>query len=1099
MASNHVHLDNFHTQQAGSRNSDSNTPQLYSNTQDLAGYTNFYGDAPYTVSYNLPDSQPAAAHGHTNVQLHSWQQQQHQQPHQQPPGQQQHYSQNAINPAFNNQALYGRSFSNSPVPYREGIANDARRGFAQPTVDPSLVSGSAHTNYGLPISSYSQLPPHGSIAPSVLQAHNTYASSASTPPVAYQQPINGVQPYQLSSGSSHGQGVNGVQLRTDFDKPPRAKVHGMFLIIDDKELEKATGTVSLDEFVHIGNEPVELNVTRTTIPQYVPRKSRKELKLLASGNKSLLDRITRRPAKQSKSSNARVRISPHSSALSRKSTGSPIELSDASDSSSDGSYDDSSDDEETSPLPGTRPSGALDSVRYDTIKAVWLSRRDGAQAERIRTALGDYWDLIRTIKDRWKKDSDAVKEAEEKKRLGEIDLLKDRVQIQRGMLEMALRSALENGHPEVIRLLGQNKAFLFVCYSFLAERVKEKDYTSSLGNTIIEMLTSTTSLSIEMMEETKLAKALTLFARKGDDRMKAKIKTIEENAANVSKQKVKASTPISDQTSGSKDAIPKLKPEQLKRINVDAAYSTKRRAEGDGGQPAKRILSGSGMSTASGAVASTAKSAQKRQLSSAATVEKATSYAISATMGKPKVVAKSSPTYVLQSASKKPSVSTIAKKSQPMSVTSKKPTTTAPQKPAFSFSDTMANLLKPKDSEPTTKQEDKRPPETAEEKAKRLRKEERRKLRVTWKPDAALCSIKYFEHDPDEDFGHDASMVRNAGSVHEEGRMFKQKHKEMMDNDEEEEIAPEQNHREWKIPSAIDFDVFDQSIRSSNFIPYGGGTKIPVSPDKEAQEQYEANNLMVYYHDPADIPPTPREPNEFPSEDSIPVVEFGVPLEWTLRRAVAFQPQQAQPPLNNGTLTQDLSAILDSLKSHQSQSTASQSATTAPLDLSYQPPIQPVTQLTAQAQNNSNHLSQLLSSFAPPVAQANPAPDIHAFLGNLFAQAQPQPQPSQSTFSSASQGLPFANPSHNDPQALLASLMSQMPANIQTQQQLPQYHDQQYDDFKRKRNDNGDRRELGKKPKWDPENPPNKFTKPCDFFLIGKCRKGDKCTYRHEK
>lgn len=123
----------------------------------------------------------------------------------------------------------------------------------------------------------------------------------------------------------------------------------------------------------------------------------------------------------------------------------------------------------------------------------------------------------------------------------------------------------------------------------------------------------------------------------------------------------------------------------------------------------------------------------------------------------------------------------------------------APAKPAFSFAETMANLTKPKEKEPTPKQEETRAPETAEQKAKRLRKEQRRKLRVTFKPDHQLVEVRLFTHDVEEELGHEASMIRDVSDVGGEGRMFKQ-HQDMMDVDDEEEPGQE-DIRPYNDPS----------------------------------------------------------------------------------------------------------------------------------------------------------------------------------------------------------------------------------------------------------------------------------------------------------
>lgn len=70
----------------------------------------------------------------------------------------------------------------------------------------------------------------------------------------------------------------------------------------------------------------------------------------------------------------------------------------------------------------------------------------------IREGLKSYWDLVRTIRDRWKSDAAAVKEAEEKKRNSELPLLQDRVKSQRDMIEVAFKAALEYGHKQITEL-----------------------------------------------------------------------------------------------------------------------------------------------------------------------------------------------------------------------------------------------------------------------------------------------------------------------------------------------------------------------------------------------------------------------------------------------------------------------------------------------------------------------------------------------------------------------------------------------------------------------------------------------------------------------
>src|SRR6185312_13396747 len=96
----------------------------------------------------------------------------------------------------------------------------------------------------------------------------------------------------------------------------------------------------------------------------------------------------------------------------------------------------------------------------------------------------------------------------------------------------------------------------------------------------------------------------------------------------------------------------------------------------------------------------------------------------------------------------------------------------------------MADLNKPKAAAVAKPAEDK-PPETEEERQKRLRKESRRKLRVTWKSDDALTEIRLFTHDPDEELGPGDGSMRAMGDVKGEGSVLKL-HKDLEELEEDD-------------------------------------------------------------------------------------------------------------------------------------------------------------------------------------------------------------------------------------------------------------------------------------------------------------------------
>ena len=113
-----------------------------------------------------------------------------------------------------------------------------------------------------------------------------------------------------------------------------------------------------------------------------------------------------------------------------------------------------------------------------------------------------------------------------------------------------------------------------------------------------------------------------------------------------------------------------------------------------------------------------------------------------------------------------------------------KPAAPSPPKPSFSFGDLMAEISKPKEPTVTIPTEEK-PQETEEERHKRLRKESRRKLRVTWKPDETLTEVRLFTHDPAEELGPGDGFSRGAGDVKGEGSVLKL-HKDLEELEEDD-------------------------------------------------------------------------------------------------------------------------------------------------------------------------------------------------------------------------------------------------------------------------------------------------------------------------
>lgn len=296
-----------------------------------------------------------------------------------------------------------------------------------------------------------------------------------------QQQSGTIAPHALENGrpqtlhreeSSGGQiplrGGGTFQTATDYSRPPvsqapvtdqtalvssipRGHTSGSFSIIDYDKLVKATGSRRLNAFINVGQHDFEYAINRAAVPAHPRRKSRNELRRLAGNDPKLLARL----GKKQKTHSSAFKAQRPPTKQWQPMVGVKYEGQSSSEESSD--EDDSSEyseDElaEPSPLPPRRPDSPLDAVKYDTIKALWQSKRFQVDSDMIRTGLKDYWEVVRTIRDRWKTDSTAVTDAEMKKRIGELPLLKSRVKDQRDMIEVAFKAALEYGHPSILEL-----------------------------------------------------------------------------------------------------------------------------------------------------------------------------------------------------------------------------------------------------------------------------------------------------------------------------------------------------------------------------------------------------------------------------------------------------------------------------------------------------------------------------------------------------------------------------------------------------------------------------------------------------------------------
>lgn len=609
--------------------------------------------------------------------------------------------------------------------------------------------------------------------------------------------------------------------------------------------------------------------------------------------------------------------------------------------------------------------------------------------------------------------------------------------------------------------------------------------------------------------------------KNGDDEVKGLAQKVTEQATLNSKSKIELAKTAKPVDVKKEDARAKSGSPQKAAVAAVAGVKRSLGVEAANGQPAKRVASSSVNAPSS---ATSVKSAVVQKKALAAGAEKTSAGVSAATASKPNTLSKTPSTNFFSSlpAHKKPPTSgngaATAKKPVTTSVKVEKKVTAAP-KTTFSFAETMANLSKVQEPEPFVKEEEERPDESPEEKAKRLRKEERRKLRVSWKPDAVLVSVRVFHHDPEEELGHDANSVRDVGDLNSEGRMFKQ-HRDAMDIDEDDDDQPKvQDYGQWRTPSDMDYSQLPDDSRANNYKRFGGD-KTPDSPETGAMQQYVNRQLLAFYQTSADVPACPTEPLDPyngirletktvgpPGPESVytqrvaAIAKPAVDVSAILQGLTPFLNQMSSPPVQTSTPAtaappqvppaNDQYAALTNFFAQHSAQPQQQAPPQAPMG-AQQPFQAPLPALAANPQLNA-----ILAAFQPqsqqPQAPSQPAPTAPPMfyppapapgaapvpdLTAVFAQLGNNPQ-LLSMFTQNQQPVPNAAP---PPQP--------QPSNTNTSTNAGGYYEHPDRKRRREQDDHHDHKPRKSKSKYR--------TVPCAFYKKGMCKKGDECTYLHE-
>ncbi|KAE8312233.1 hypothetical protein BDV41DRAFT_565219 [Aspergillus transmontanensis] len=1004
-------------------------------------------------------------------------------------------------------------YSQGQVPFESQPLNASDSPSYQPYSFPRNYYPAQHIS--LP-DTFSQTPTPQASQPQPSQSTPYQSNTPQTPIVPYTLPAG------FSEETSHGQ----MQYTNEFsDSAPTVHEHqtinpqflntpqqannqhaplNNFIYVNPPGFERQDNQRAFDYFRNDLQMPSILNRSTANSPS-VPATQTPgvEVVIPAIRQQPLLPNTSAKPGKKQTTSK-KVTKKSASKASTKKPDGKSA--SSASETDSSDSELEIEAPEEPSPIPLVRPHEPEAAARYDALRAVWSPRNRRPHADKVKGALVAFKDVVKAVRDTWKEKSQAMKMAENKGENDKAAQIKKDVVLQRRLMDVVVSTTLDQGHPTIVEKsqkrieslsrvislmwtsaylhkknaykLGEHPMAVAAMYSFLLDRHQASDIDGAFTLNLLKLLARFVTMDEDVLQKTNVAKLLPRFVKKGGQVAKGLAQKILDNAATSTKRKLEGNKVAPKEASPAINTISNITLADAQRTEL--AGSKRPRDADVNGQPAtKRMVVTSNLKSnqkpTNGPVTGPAKRPQEIG-------HEAKPAAAAASRPKANIIAPK-PTNLfgsLSSASKRPGTSNAeraaaaaaAKSSTP---TEKKESQPAPPRPTFSFGDIMADLNKQKESPPSEPAEN-MPPETEEERTKRLRKEARRKLRVTWKPDDSLTEVRLFTHDPDEELGPGDHAQREAGDVKGEGSVLKL-HRDLDEFDEEEDGGVrEESLRDYYEPSEIDFADITSEDRSRNNIKRAG-TQQPTSAEKEAQEHREATTLMVFYTSAADVPPSPKEPpppsEDEPATEAVALGEIPDHVKNAPQQQQSTPPPPPPPPVTQAPMS-DLERTISMFRQQQ------------------QPP-QPQ-QPQPQAQQ-----FQMPQVPAAPQAPTTQGLDFQKILAVLNAQKQMQQPPPV---------IPPVQPSQPAIASNLAAFISQFAGANQQSAPSPAQMPGQFDDLERKRTREGpgfdgsedDRYSYFKrnKPNGPNKSHPKVGLVPCRYWPEGKCRKGNDCTFRHD-
>lgn len=475
----------------------------------------------------------------------------------------------------------------------------------------------------------------------------------------------------------------------------------------------------------------------------------------------------------------------------------------------------------------TRPNDIPNAARWDAIGIIWKDPNSSPSTAAITSAMNDYANTVIALRTQIKDAATKIEEATKSKASeAQLQRLKNLRSERFDALYETIAAANKLGYGPIVENLGGHQKLVSGLTATLIECTKSDDYLGKLPRAIFVLLAKFQTLTEELLKKSKFDALAKRWNKKGDQEIKGYIKIIMENTTDAKERASKVEKTLASAEDNKKklEKIEQIRSRNAENMKPTALNQTSKRPhEGDSnnGKPNKKFAT-----DISGTPTSTLKLPP---------------------------IPKRSNNVNLLGISSKPTPKPAPKVAPPKK---KEP---SPPPISSRLGDILASIEKP--PEPPKKAAPAAgPPETLEEKKRRERKESRRHLRVKFKPDDELEQIRLFKHEVAEDEGRQDNMLRDAHNNHSEGMMHKQRVK-VTDDEDDEPMSGMIEDRPYPDLVEVDLSTLDKNTTyGPSYITRGGNVKF-ITPEQQEQERREANELLVIYSDPSEIPPSAKEPS----------------------------------------------------------------------------------------------------------------------------------------------------------------------------------------------------------------------------------------------